>query len=64
LSYADRFPANSHGYAFGIDMLKRIERYDDAVSLLLRAIQRFPGDPLIEARAAWMAQHRADRVLT
>jgi hypothetical protein len=64
LSYADRFPANSHGYTFGIDMLKRINRYDDAESLLLLAIQRFPGDPRIEAQASRMAQHRADRGLT
>jgi tetratricopeptide (TPR) repeat protein len=58
--YADRFPANSHGYAFGIDLLKRIERYDDAGSLLLLATRQFPDDPHIAAHAARMARHRAD----
>ena len=55
-----RGPKDERGFAGAANMLRHLDRLDEAEALLRKAQPRFPGSTALRAQFAWVAQGRKD----
>lgn len=56
-------PEAADGWVHAATALERLGRHDEAEALMAAAVEQLPGDRAVLARQAYLAVHRADRVV-